>query len=316
VSPVSYGFLCISIHSVSSVWVCGGWPEDPVSPVSYRFPMYFYTFCLSSVGLRWVAGRSGVALFLWISYVFLYILPLQCGSAVGGRRIRCRPFPIDFLCISIHSASPVWVCGGWPEDPVSPVSYGFLMYFHTFYLSSVGLWWVAGRSGVARFLWITYVFLHILPLQCGSAVGGRKIRCRQFPLDFLCISLHSASPVWVCGGWPEDPVSPVSHGFPMYFYTFCLSSVGLRWVAGRSGVAHFIWICYVCLYMLPLQCGSAVGGRKIRCRPFLMDFLSISIHSASPVWVCGGWPEDPVSPISCGFPMHLHTFCLSSVGLL
>jgi hypothetical protein len=47
-------------------------------------------------------------------------------------------------------------------------------------------------------------------------------------MDFLCISIHSASPEWVCGDWPEDPEAVISYGFPMYFHTFCLSRVGLR----------------------------------------------------------------------------------------
>jgi hypothetical protein len=118
-------------------------------------------------------------------------------------------------------------------------------------------------------------------------VGGGKIRCRPFHMDLLCMSIHAASPVWVCGGWPEDPVSPFSYGFPKYFYTFCLSSVGLRWVAGRSGVAYFLWISNAFTYILPLQCGSVVTGRKIRCRLFPIDFS-----------------------------LYFHTFCLSSVGLL
>ena len=54
-------------------------------------------------------------------------------------RAQRGSFLMDFLCMSTLSASPECVCGEWPEYPGAPISYGFPMYFHTFYLSRVGL---------------------------------------------------------------------------------------------------------------------------------------------------------------------------------
>ena len=132
-----------------------------------------------------------------------------------------------FLCISIHSASPVWVYSGWPEWP-----------------------------GGGHFLWISYVFAYILLSSVRLQWVAGVTRWRSFPMDFLWISTHSASPVWVCSGWPE-------------------------WPCG----GHFLWISYVFPYILPLQCGSAVGGRNDPAAVISYEFPDKQTKPAKPVFL-------------------------------
>ena len=77
-------------------------------------------------------------------------------------------FPMVFLCISIHLASPMWLCGNLRNYPSH-----------------------------LDFLWFSYVCSYISPLLCGSAVVSGIICPGRFPVVFHCIYIHFASPMWV-----------------------------------------------------------------------------------------------------------------------
>ena len=140
----------------------------------------------------------GAPILHWISYVFPYILPPQIGPSLECGESGCAYIRLDFLCISIHSTSPEWVCSRCSQNAVSPICIAFPVYFHTFYLSKVGLREPFGKSALGDFLCISCVFPYLLPLQ-GESAG---------PL--------------------ENRPSVNSHGIPLYFHTSYLSNVGLR----------------------------------------------------------------------------------------
>merc|ERR1711903_375109 len=139
-----------------------------------------------------MSEKSGALLFLWISYVFACILPLQSGSAGDVGKVGGASLPMDFLCICMHSASPEWLCRRCRKSRGRFSSYGFPMYLHAFCLSRVALQEMSETSGAPLFLWISYVFACILPLQSGSAGDVGNVGGASLPMDFLCICMHSA----------------------------------------------------------------------------------------------------------------------------